>query len=148
MAALSQKQMVVMRVLERQHSVARTMTSRIPLHRPLPTSTTIRSHRASRPVHTSRPPLSFHFMTNLLPPCVFMTHGSSFTKTNVFNAGVGATAQCGKLENDDLSDTSSPGLSTLPENRAVYCLVLALLAHIFSDIVEHTAPFRGGRQKL
>ena len=66
----TKKQMVVMRVLERQHSVAssRTMTSRIPLHRPLPNSTTIRSHRTSRPVHTSRPPLSFQIMTNLLPP--------------------------------------------------------------------------------
>ena len=32
-----------------------------------------------------------------------MTYGSSTTKTNGRDAGVGATAQRGKLENDDLS---------------------------------------------
>ena len=37
-----------------------------------------------------------------------MMHGSSTTKTIGRDAGVGATAQRGKLENDDLSDTSPP----------------------------------------
>ena len=47
------------------------------------------------------------------PVCVFMTHGSSTTKTNGRDAGVGATEQRGKLENDDLSDTSPPALAYL-----------------------------------
>ena len=46
-------------------------------------------------------------------PCVFMTYGSSTTKTIGRDAGVGATAQRGKLENDDLSDTSPPALAYL-----------------------------------
>ena len=49
-------------------------------------------------------------------PCVFTTHGSSFTKTNSRDAGVGATAQRGKLENDDLSDASPPALACLNDD--------------------------------
>ena len=45
-----------------------------------------------------------------------MTHGSSTTKSIGRDAGVGATAQRGKLENDDHSDTSLPALAYLNDD--------------------------------
>ena len=62
--------------------------------------------------HFSASSLVSHYDQSFAP-CVFMMHGSSFTKTNGRDAGVGATAQRGKLENDDLSDTSPPALAYL-----------------------------------
>ena len=62
--------------------------------------------------HFSAFSLASHY-NHYFTPCVFMTYGSSTTKTNGRDAGVGATAQRGKLENDDLSDTSPPALAYL-----------------------------------
>ena len=62
--------------------------------------------------HFSASSLASHY-DQYFAPCVFMTHGSSTTKTNGRDAGVGATAQRGKLENDDLSDTCPTALAYL-----------------------------------